>query len=65
MKSNDEIQDPSNVLQDQKEYEPPRLTVIGEACQVVLGIPGAADDYYGYSLPRFEFEPDGDDSNKA
>jgi hypothetical protein len=47
----------------QREYDPPRLILIGDAREVVLGPPGGGwDGPYGISEPHFEFEPDGDDS---
>jgi hypothetical protein len=43
-------------------YEPPRVTLIGEDHEVILGVPGSGDDYFGYSRADFEFEPDGEPS---
>lgn len=45
-------------------YESPRLTAIGKATEVVLGVSDYnGDDYFGYSRSEFEFEPDGDDAD--
>jgi len=45
------------------EYEAPQLTVVGQAADVVLGLPGGGfDGPNGMSIPQFEFEPDGEDS---
>jgi hypothetical protein len=41
-------------------YEPPNLTYLGRVQDVVLGVAGGGDDHMGYSLPDFEFMPDGD-----
>jgi hypothetical protein len=41
-------------------YEPPELTLVGDAHRVVLGFPGGGwDGPYGMSEPEFEFEEDG------
>jgi hypothetical protein len=46
----------------QREYERPRLILIGDAHEVILGPPGGGwDGPYGITEPQFEFEPDGDD----
>jgi hypothetical protein len=46
----------------QREYDAPRLILIGDAREVVLGPPGGGwDGPYGITEPNFEFEPDGDD----
>jgi len=43
------------------QYETPRLLVVGEAMNVVLGPPSAGwDGPYGISEPLFEFEQDDD-----
>lgn len=42
----------------QGEFEVPELTVIGEAGDVVLGVPFSGLDYRGMSSPEFEFESD-------
>ena len=39
-------------------YEPPALTVIGKASDVVQGVPMSGWDRRGYSAPEFEFEED-------
>ena len=45
-----------------QEYEAPVLTVIGDASQVILGVPGGGDDYFGFTIWEFEFEPDSDET---
>jgi hypothetical protein len=52
-----------NVLQGRQEhttlpYDRPRVTVIGDAAQVILGVAGNGEDWLGYSDPEFEFERD-------
>ena len=39
-------------------FEAPELIPIGDAKNVVLGIPWNGDDYIGFIPPRFEFEED-------
>ena len=39
-------------------YEPPTLTVVGEASEVVQGTPLNGWDRQGLSEPEFEFQPD-------
>jgi hypothetical protein len=40
-------------------YEGPTLTLVGDAADVVLGLPGEGwDGPYGMSLTQFEFETD-------
>ena len=41
-------------------YEPPALTVVGKASDVVQGVPINGWDHRGISAPEFEFEPDGE-----
>ena len=44
-------------------YDSPRLTVIGNATELVLGVSDySGGDYFGFSRAEFEFEPDGDDT---
>lgn len=46
----------------QRDYDSPRLILIGNAHEVVLGPPGGGwDGPYGITEPQFEFESDGDD----
>jgi hypothetical protein len=40
------------------EYEPPTLTTVGDARDVVLGIPMAGWDWRGFAMLQFEFESD-------
>ena len=42
----------------QKEFEAPELTVIGDAQEVVQGVPKIGYDFHGLSSPPFEFESD-------
>jgi hypothetical protein len=42
-------------------YEAPRLSVVGDARTIVLGLAGGGWDYFSWSDPEFEFEPDADD----
>ena len=45
-------------------YEPPTLTAIGKATEVVLGVSDyTGSDYFGYGRSEFEFEPDDDDAD--
>jgi hypothetical protein len=45
-----------------KQYEPPDLAVIGDARDVVFGVPGSGfDGRNGYSEPLFEFAADDGD----
>ena len=41
-----------------EEFEAPELTQIGEARDVVQGVPMSGWDYRGLSSPSFEFESD-------
>jgi hypothetical protein len=41
-------------------YEPPVLTVVGQANDVVQGVPMSGWDRKGYGAPEFEFEEDGE-----
>ena len=42
-------------------YDSPRLTLIGNATELVLGISDLdGGDYFGYARSEFEFEPDDD-----
>ena len=47
-----------NPIENAVEFEPPTLTVIGEARDVVLGIPHAGWDWRGWAVLQFEFESD-------
>ena len=42
-------------------YEPPILILIGDAENVVLGVPGGGDDHFGFSPWQFEFKEDNDE----
>jgi hypothetical protein len=54
--------EPKATASIQPAYEPPELFVIGDAHDVVLGIPGSGyDGPMGFSEPGFEFECDGED----
>ncbi len=45
--------------EERKEYEAPELNVIGNAADVVMGVPLGGDDFpNGMSEPQFEFEQD-------
>jgi hypothetical protein len=65
MMRHSETQRVSHTVADVGAYEPPRVTLIGEDRQVILGVPANGDDYFGYSFPHFEFEPDGKSSTEA
>jgi hypothetical protein len=39
-------------------YEPPTLNLVGDAREVVLGIPMSGWDWRGYTMVQFEFESD-------
>lgn len=43
-------------------YERPVLIPVGDAENVVLGLPGGGDDQFGFSPWKFEFEEDNDES---
>ena len=43
-------------------FEAPVLVPIGDAEDVVLGLPWPGDEYFGCTPPRFEFEEDDDGS---
>jgi hypothetical protein len=40
------------------EYEPPTLTTVGEARDVVQGVPMSGWDWRGFAMLQFEFESD-------
>jgi hypothetical protein len=42
----------------QKQYEAPKLTLVGEADEVILGTVGGGPDGIGISAEDFEFEQD-------
>ena len=42
----------------QQDFEAPELTVIGEAGDVVLGVPFSGFDHRGLTAPEFEFKAD-------
>lgn len=42
-----------------RNYHAPRLTAIGEAREVILGVSAVGEDFMGYSDPQFEYEADG------
>jgi hypothetical protein len=45
-------------------YDSPRLTLIGNATELVLGFSDLdGGDYFGYTRSEFEFEPDGEDAD--
>lgn len=50
--------DPKPARTTDTAYEPPALIPIGDAVNVVLGIPGGGDDYFGFIPWQFEFEDD-------
>lgn len=53
-------QSPSVARESRLEYQAPELFLIGNAADVILGLPGGgADGPYGMTDPSFEFEPDG------
>ena len=41
-----------------RNYHAPRLTAIGEAREVILGVSAVGDDFMGYGDPQFEYEAD-------
>lgn len=46
-------------IQDDAPYAEPELTLIGDARDVIMGMPGGGfDGAYGTTPPEFEFEPD-------
>ena len=51
--------DATHRFEDDNEFEPPRLTLIGPAAEIVRGLPGGGfDGPYGMTEPDFEFQPD-------
>jgi hypothetical protein len=47
----------------QKQYENPKLALVGRADEVVLGVPGCGEDGdWGFVTPDFEYEQDSDSS---
>lgn len=47
--------------QEVREYQPPKLVLVGDAASVVLGEINGGWDYYSMTEPRFEFERDADE----
>ena len=52
--------DPTITRSTATEFAAPVLVPIGDAQNVVLGLPWAGEDHFGFALPRFEFEEDDD-----
>lgn len=50
--------DPTITRTNAPAFEAPALIPIGDAGNVVLGIPGGGDEHFGFTPPRFEFEED-------
>lgn len=51
---------------DRSAYDSPTLTQIGDATEVVMGVPNLdGSDYFGFARSEFEFEPDGDDAESV
>ena len=50
--------DPTITPTNATPYEPPVLLSIGDAENVVLGLPGGGDDQFGFSPWQFEFQED-------
>ena len=49
----------SELTTTDRRYEAPALTFVGDAVDVVMGLPGEGwDGPHGLSLPQFEFETD-------
>jgi len=43
----------------EKQYESPKLVLVGQADEVILGIPGMGfDGDFGMSIVKFEYEQD-------
>jgi hypothetical protein len=57
--------DPTTTRTNATAYEPPVLILIGDAENVVLGVPGGGDDHFGFSPWQFEFEEDNDEGGAA
>ncbi len=53
--------DPTMTRTNATTYESPVLLLIGDAENVVLGVPGGGDDHFGFSPWQFEFEEDNDE----
>lgn len=50
---------PQTFVEVEAVFDPPELTFVGDACRVVMGMPGGGfDGPYGMSPPEFEFEED-------
>ena len=52
---------PTIIRTDATVFEAPALVPIGNAENVVLGIPWFGDDYLGFTPPAFEFQEDDDE----
>lgn len=55
--------DPTIVRTNAAMFEAPALIPIGDAKNVVLGIPWNGDDYIGFTPPQFEFQADDDEGD--
>ena len=53
--------DPTMTRTNATAYESPVLLLIGDAENVVFGVPGGGDDHFGFSPWQFEFEEDNDE----
>lgn len=55
--------DPPTTRTNATVFEAPALIPIGDAENVVLGIPWNGDEYIGFIPPRFEFQEDIDEED--
>ena len=57
--------DPTIIRRNDTAFEAPALIPLGDAENVVLGIPWGGDDYFGFTPPRFEFQVDEEEDDKS
>jgi len=56
--------DPTAPRTNATAFEAPALVPIGDAENVVLGIPWVGDEYLGFTPPRFEFQDDDEEKKE-
>ena len=55
--------DAATIRPDPTAFKAPTLVPIGDAENVVLGIPWVGDEYLGFTPPKFEFQDDSDEDD--
>jgi len=65
MTQNDTVSNPDSTQSAKPAYVCPRLTIVGYAHDVILGIAGGGDDFFGYSRSKFEIVADGDQATEV